>query len=303
MIPLRSLFLVYLILGLLFPAWITANQEQAKPKPQGTQDALLWRIDHAGQTERARSSYLLGTIHSGDERVLTLPAPVKRAFERSDYFVAEIMMEPEMLMQANMAMFLSGEETLEQMVSASLFKQCVVLLKDYGVPEYLVKKMKPWAVAVTLSMPKGSGQFLDLVLYQQAKAEGKQLAGLETVAEQMALFDDLALSLQITMLEDAVLNFADAHNMIQLLTDAYLARKLSEIEKLSYAYMEKGDKKLIEFMENNIITKRNHRMLKSMLPVLEKGKAFIAVGALHLPGQEGLLNLLKAEGFQLVPIY
>jgi uncharacterized protein YbaP (TraB family) len=258
----------------------------------------LWRIDSA-----VAPSYLLGTIHSADERILELPSQVQQAFNKSESFTAEIKMEPGSLLKANLAMFLTGKKSLDELVDKPVFQQCVNLLDDYGIPEQLVKKMKPWAVAVTLSMPKASGQFLDLFMYRKAKAAGKKLYGLESVDEQMSLFDDMPLHLQITMLNEAIEQHTDSQKMIELLTKAYLNRNLGEIYELSYGFMEQSDPELVKVIDIEVIIKRNHRMLERMLPILEEGNAFIAVGALHLPGEKGLLQLLRQHGFKPVPVY
>ncbi|MCW9023855.1 MAG: TraB/GumN family protein [Gammaproteobacteria bacterium] len=270
------------------------------------QTALLWRIEtnaESGLIPNYIPSYVLGTIHSADERILKLPTQVQQAFNKADSFTAEIKMEPATLLKANLSMFLSGKKSLDELVDKSVFQQCVNLLDDYGIPELLVKKMKPWAVAVTLSMPKASGQFLDLFMYREAKAAGKKLYGLESVDEQMSLFDDMPLKLQITMLNEAIAQHADSQKMIELLTKAYLNRNLTEIYELSYGFMEQSDPELVKVIDTEVIIKRNLRMLERMLPILKEGNAFIAVGALHLPGEKGLLQLLRQRGFKPVPVY
>jgi uncharacterized protein YbaP (TraB family) len=144
---------------------------------------------------------------------------------------------------------------------------------------------------------------LDHVLYQGAVAAGKKVHGLETVAEQMGLFDGLSRKDQITLLEDTLDNLDTVAQMLDELQAAYLDRDLKRLMELNEAAMRDSDPLLAETFNRKVIVERNYRMAERMQPRLREGQQFIAVGALHLAGKEGLLNLLVERGYRLSRVY
>jgi uncharacterized protein YbaP (TraB family) len=261
---------------------------------------ILWRIEGAAN----QPSYLLGTIHSDDVRVTNVPASVAQTFQQADSFSGEIEMDLPNLMQASQATLLSDGQSLEQLVDASLYKQTVQLLAAYGMPELVVQRMKPWAAAATLSLPRPqTGIFLDMALYHQAAAAGKRVYGLETIAEQVGALESMSPELQVTMLRDAVAQHHQVEQLIEQLITAYLRRDLKALESISNAAMQDGDDRVAEMFSTEVVDRRNYRMLERMQPRLREGNAFVAVGALHLPGDKGLLNLLRNKGYRVSPVY
>ena len=213
-------------------------------------------------------------------------------------------MSMESLEQTQKDLLLPNEKTLDTLIGETRYNYCVALMSDYDVPESLVKKMKPWAIAVQLNMPKPeSDRFLDLMLYQQAIARGMPVHALETGAEQIEVFDKLSLEQQIVLLDEAMYNYEEMPALIEKLINLYLARDLAGMHSTSNDQMQKGDSGLASKVEQRLIIERNYRMAKRMQQRLQEGRAFIAVGALHLSGKEGILNLLEKQGYQIKVLY
>lgn len=261
---------------------------------------VLWEISKPG----IPVSYLLGTIHSDDPRVTQLPPAVALAFANSRSFTGELDMSTDSLAQTQKAMLLPENESLVSVIGQSRYQQCIKLMADYAVPESVVKRMKPWAIALQLNMPKPvTDRFLDLNLYQQAISRGLPVHALETIPEQIAVFDKLPVAQQITLLDEAIVNYQDTPALIDTLIDLYLARDLAGLQSINDDQMQKGDANLAANVETRLIVVRNHRMVKRMQPRLREGGAFIAVGALHLPGKVGILNLLEQQGYLVKYLY
>jgi len=168
----------------------------------------------------------------------------------------------------------------------------------------MVARMKPWAVAVTLmTPPPETGVVLDLMLYQEATAQGKSVFGLETPMEQMSLFDSFSESDQIALLKDTLDHMNEIPQMFADLKAAYLDRDLARLVKVSDDSMRDNNPSLVDEFNRKLIVERNHRMVERMQPLLKNGRQFIAVGALHLPGEEGLLNLLSEMGYSVTAVY
>jgi uncharacterized protein len=264
------------------------------------EQGILWRIDGAA----TQPSYLLGTIHSDDARITTLPVTITNIFQQADSFSGEIDMDLPNLMQASQATLLPEGESLQQLLDSTLYQQTVQLLAAYGMPELVVQRMKPWAAAATLSLPRPqTGLFLDMLLYTQAAAQGKRVYGLETVSEQVGAMESMPRDLQIIMLRDAVAQHDQLDQIIEALINAYLQRDLTALESISDKAMQQGDARVAQLFTSQVVVNRNRRMLERMQPRLDEGNAFIAVGALHLPGKDGLLTLLRNKGYRVSPVY
>jgi hypothetical protein len=144
---------------------------------------------------------------------------------------------------------------------------------------------------------------LDLVLLQRAQEAGKQLHGLETIQEQLGVFDSMPEAEQIRLLRDAVDNLDRIDRMNAEVLALYKRRDLGGMLALNERYMREGDPGVSRDLEQRLIIDRNRTMVERMQPHLDAGNAFIAVGALHLPGDQGLLDLLDRRGYTLKPVY
>lgn len=301
MTPHRNVMNVYhsavavLFTGLLFFLLVAAL-----PAADDKNHGLLWEVSKPG----AEPAYLFGTIHSEDPEVLQLAQPVRQAFDRSDTVVLELLLDAEAMMYSSVAMLMQDGRALSDIIGQPLFRQAALAIQSRGIPDVVLERMKPWAVAMVLSMPPSkTGQVLDMMLYQDALQQGKLVHGLETVQEQLNVFEVLSEAQQITLLKDAVENFAELDAMYFELLQAYKQRDLAGLMALNEASMETGDQQLAEDFQQRLIVDRNHRMADRMHPYLQQGKAFVAVGALHLPGEEGLLNLLEQRGYEVRRLY
>jgi uncharacterized protein YbaP (TraB family) len=261
---------------------------------------LLYKITPPGKPV----SYLFGTIHSDDERVLSLPHEVDQAFLDASTLYVEIDMGAANLMTAMTAMFIDDGRELPQILGASLYQQAVDAVAVLGLPEVAVRYYKPWALAMMLSMPAAkSGQFMDLVLYQRAVQLNKKVAGLETAKEQLDLFDTLSEVDQITFLRETLNNLDKLPTIFQALLENYLKRDLKALMALNDQLSQAGDPELSKLFQSRIVDERNLRMVDRLREPLAKGGLFVAVGALHLPGEKGMLRLLEQRGYQVVRLY
>jgi uncharacterized protein YbaP (TraB family) len=284
----RFLLSVVLILSV---AWVNASQFDK---------GLLWQVE----SPSGKTSHLFGTIHLEDPRVTTLPAPVKKAFDESATVVLEMTMDASVLIKLSLTMMLTDGRNLESIVGKPLYQQVLRAMESYGMPEMVVAQMKPWAVATTLITPRPkTGVVLDMKLYQDAMSAGKQVDGLESAMEQLSVFDDMDEKLQIKMLKDALDQLPEMSAMYEEMLQIYLERDLAKMVSMSDRYMKQSDSELSDHFNEQIIVNRNHRMVERMQSNLKAGDAFIAVGTLHLPGEEGLLNLLQKKGYKLSRIY
>lgn len=274
----------------------------ATPAPVATtasEVGLLWRVQRDGGPH----SYVFGTIHVDDPRVLDLPKTVLDAFLTSPVFVPEASLDEANILAIGFDLILKDGRTLEGIVGTDLFEKVAVRLAGIGVPRQAANLLKPWAALIMLSAPKSaSGMFLDRKLFLDAKRLGKSIQPLETLDEQLGIFKNMPESNQISMLTEAVDQHADLPEMVEQLLGAYLSRDLTELQSLSRDY-QTGQSDIADEMMERIVDKRNVTMVERLLGMLELGGAFVAIGALHLPGNAGVLQMLRSEGFDVTAEY
>lgn len=281
-------------------SWLCLFLVVATVSAQPPSEGILWKIEKAGVT----ASYLLATIHSEDPNVLKIADAIKPQLDATKSFTAELDLNMIDAMQATLAMMISDGKDLPGLIGQARYAKSLPLLAAYGIPDLMAREMKPWAVAVTLSMPKPqTGLFLDQVLFTQAQQQNKATYGLETFDEQLNIFDKLTLQQQIVLLDDALENHPKLAQQLTTLINLYITRDLTAMKKYADSLNQKSDPELIKAMEKTLLVDRNLRMVERMQVRLLEGNAFIAVGALHLPGEKGLLRLLQNRGYAIKPVY
>lgn len=264
-------------------------------------NGLLWRIQKTG----APDSFVFGTIHLTDSRVTNLPAKVEEAFRTASTLCTEIIFDQASLQNAAAALFLAEGKSLRTIIGDNLYEKTASLLEKKAFPRTASDRLKPWAAMMLVMLPNDQKLPLDIMLYQNALQRGLQVCGLESVAEQTGVMDSLPVKSQILMLKDTVDNYAKIPGMLEKMTKLYLAGDLASLMDIEIdgtaATKEMRDLKK-EFVDKVLIA-RNRIMVDRMQTQLKKGNAFIAVGALHLLGDKGILNLLEQQGYQATRIY
>jgi len=260
---------------------------------------LLWKIE----SKNGKPSYLFGTIHVADPRVTNLPPPVRAVFDAADGLFVEVVPNVENMARLTRSMRFSDGRTLTQTIGARMYADAQAALAKRRIPVADIDALKPWAIALMLLTPDPSGGLpLDLALQVRAAEKGMVVAGLETMDEQIAVFDDLPLDEQRELLDVTLRDQAEVAGRIEALTQAYLARDLGKLRELAEAD-EIDNPALHATVMRRLLTERNRRMVERMQSRLRRGNAFIAVGAAHLPGPQGLIELLEQEGYRLSAVY
>ncbi len=293
-------------LGLLLLVPLAGHAAECRPvaadKPaavrgQDFDRGLLWKIETPGSAP----SYLFGTYHSNDPRITTLPCPVREAFERASSYTMEVITNGAGIVSMAEAMFFNDGKTLKDVLGEPLYQETLRAVDAGGTGN--INNMKPWAVLMALSAPRaGRGLFLDMALQYDATQRGKPTYGLETMQEQIAVFNGMSLDDQVVLLRDAVQNVQLTQDAMEELTRAYLKRDLGALLALNEKF-KPNDARIYADMMDRLLTRRNANMAERMRARLKEGNAFVAVGALHLPGDTGLLRLLSAAGYRVTRIY
>ena len=290
--------------SLVLPGWFALLAMLLQPlyaaAAVDTSRGLLWRVER----DTVTVGYLFGTIHSDDTRVIELPQPVAGAFAASDALALEAVLDPTAILEITQRMLLPPGETLADRVGPQLAQQAVATAHRHGLAPEMALRSKPWALAVTLSTPlPQSGPFLDLLLQQRALERGLPVDGLERIAEQFAPFEALSREDERELLVQTVRRYDQFAAYLEQLMQAYLDRDLAGLERLAQA--QAGASRAEQALMESLLTDRNLRMAQTADSLLRRPETttFIAVGALHLPGNEGLVNLLTDAGYRLILEY
>lgn len=261
--------------------------------------APLFRATHAD----GAVLYLLGTMHSDDPRVVALVPRVAKLMQGVEAVVLEMLPDPaSLLLVANASMLPAGDSLLDQ-VGEGRRAALEAAAVQRGLPLVLIDRLKPWAAAVTLSMPtQGGGAFLDLALYQEAVRQGRRVIGLETAPEQLALFDAMPAALQTSLLDSVIKNLDQVPQQTEELTLAYLSGDLERLEQVAHGRYGDLPAAVERWFRDDLVEQRNRRMAGRLQRLLDGRPALVAVGALHLGGESGLLAQLRRLGFSVTPL-
>lgn len=290
MAQLRKIYCAYLLL--IF---------SALPVQAAEEKGLLWEISGLS---KIKPSYLFATIHVDHPKVINLPEKFKTIFRKADSFSGEVILDKNAQQEMVKYMLFPKGENLQSYLSAWEFHQCQEIMRKRDIPEHVLNRFKPWAIVVAMGAPKSKSEMiLDKLLIDEAEKQGKAVYGLETVSEQVSAFINMPLTDQAKMLKEAIKLNHLFNSMFKELLKAYLAGDLSELLRLDKKYQSKENQKIEDYLRKELLVKRNFRMLERMQPRLKEGNAFIAVGALHLPGATGLISLLREKGYSVKAVY
>lgn len=293
------------------PATYRKIETEAAATPNGK--GLLWKLEKAS----GRPSFLFGTMHMTDPRVTTLPPAAQKAFDAADTVVIEttevldqqkmmaaLLKEPELMM-------FTDSTTLSSLLSPDDAAAVNKALDARGIPPASVARMKPWMLSAMVALPAcelarkaGGAPVLDIKLAEDAKVSGKAVEGLETVADQLRAMASLPLAFHMKGLVDT-LKLGDRMNDVnETMIVLYQRGDTGMFWPLFRAVLpgDEDDPASYAAFEETMITGRNKVMADHAGPILAKGNAFMAVGALHLPGRQGLVEGFRKAGYTVTAV-
>ncbi|GGD75492.1 TraB/GumN family protein [Croceicoccus mobilis] len=274
------------------------------PGPEG--DPALYRVDRSDADADAEpAGWLFGTIHALPSRSRWKSDALKDALAKSGVLIVEVadLDDAQLRDTFNRMAFTNGLPPLEQRVSPELRDDLDELIDNAGANPAQFRNLETWAAALTLSsaMQANSGidpaDGVDRVLIGEY-ASGPVL-GLETVEQQFSLFDTLAEKEQRELLESML---TEGDEDAEEMSDAWLS---GDTERLATLMNEglgpAGDPG--NLLRNRLLTRRNESWVAAIAAQLSSGaRPFVAVGAGHVGGEDGLIALLESEGWRVTRV-
>ena len=264
-------------------------------RAQGPQNSLLWEVTGNGLK---KPSYVYGTIHIPDKRVFAFNDSVLPKLQHSDAFASEIALTPANEARMAKASILDNGKKLKDFFTQKEYQKLTDYLKRNGYDIEQLQQFKPFVGISLVSRGQVKSDMpyvVDEYLSGKAKESGKELLGIEDVEEQLALIDKLPVSEMIASIDDTS-DAAEAKEMDEMVM-AYANADLDKLQQLIMKF-EVEEK----MMGKQLLTDRNYTMADRMAVMFKKQSVFAAIGAGHLPGKEGVLQLLRNKGYTVKPI-
>jgi uncharacterized protein YbaP (TraB family) len=264
---------------------------------QDLSNSLLWKVEKEGMN----SSYIFGTIHVLPKADFELDEKVKIAFGDSEELVMEMdMTDPTLETKMFQMMNMSHGMTLDQLLTEEQYEMLSKKLQSIvGVPPLaLMNGFKPFMVATMMISEYVSNDpaSFEMTLMSMAAAREMPVSGLESIEDQMAVFDSIPYSDQAEDLMDMVEN---SDEMKELFADMVAQYKAEEVNAL---YITTAEYMASEEEMKFLLYTRNQNWADLLETRLGQKTLFIAVGAAHLGGEKGLIALMTKQGYELTPI-
>lgn len=268
---------------------------------------LLWKVSGNGLNE---PSYIIGTHHLAPFSIMDSIAGLRKAMNETQQVYGELkmseMQSPATMQQMQKTMMIEGDTTLTSLLSPEDFATANKFCKENLMMDLsMASKLKPAFLlnnVVVAAYIKHIGKFnpqeqLDTFFQSQATSNGKKVDGLETPEFQFnLLFNGYSLKRQAQLLMCTINNIDTEVESLKKLTDAYMRQDLSTMLRISEE--RKGNQcDPLPGEEDAMIYDRNKAWSVKLPAIMKDAPTFVAVGALHLPGEKGLLNLLKKQGY------
>ena len=261
-----------------------------------TEKTLLWEISGNGIKT---PSYLFGTIHLMCPDDIKMPDIVSEKFNNSKTLFLEIdLTDPQMMENTMVMMQMKDSSTIEKLLGKSFDSVNQAFKEITGMPLNLMNTIKPIMIISTL-LPAIIGCMpasWESVFQKMAEEKKMAVKGLETLKDQMDVFDKIPYKNQATFLIKTVLNMENSKKELQKMLKIYNEKDIEQMNLLTI--MDDDFKKF----EGSLLTDRN----TNWIPVIEKQikheSTFFAFGAGHLGGEMGVINLLRQNGYKVSPV-
>ena len=283
---------------------------QCKPLQKGAttsfqeETGLLWEIaDH----RTGEKSYLFGTIHMIPAEDFFLPEGTLNAVENSELFFFEVDMssleDPMNQMKILQQSYMIGDTTLSELLSKDDFSLVKKHFENIGIPIILLERIKPLFLTVFAdeninpqAVSDGSLKFYEMEFLEMANAQQKEVRGLEEISYQLAMMDSIPYKMQAEMLVEGIKMGDTGSSELDALVKLYTEQKIGEL------YQSFTTDTLAQF-DKLLLVNRNQNWIPVMEDAMNENTCFFAVGAAHLGGEYGVINLLRQKGYLLRPIY
>jgi uncharacterized protein len=271
--------------------------EKLISNPDG--NSLLWEVSGKGLKE---PSYLFGTFHLMCKGDILISDQLKKAINNSSTVYMELDMDdPSVMMGGLMMINMKGGKKLRGLYTDTEYAKLNSFFKDsLHMPLGFLESTKPYFLVAMLypkMMPCKTVSGVEEQLVKLAKASQKEIKGLETMEFQASVFDSIPYEEQAKELLKSIDSINVYAKYFDTMVNVYKSQQLSAMQDL-FTKSEFG----MEEHQDVLLDNRNKNWVTQLKTIMPKQPVFVAVGAGHLVGEKGLIELLKKEGYALRPL-
>jgi hypothetical protein len=262
--------------------------------------SFLWRAESDKGTV-----YLLGSIHMLKREDMALKAVIDATFNKAKRVVFEIDLLNESPEKTQKLILQKGinldGKLLQQTVSRETFQWATVWANELGIDIKMLTPFKPWLAALTLTslhlqkLGYDPNAGVDRQLARRAQSANKPVSGLETLESQFDIFDRLPAGLQEMMLRYSIREMEQINKMVESIVRAWRDGDVATAEKLFLGAMSEYPE-----LKEKLLDERNRNWLPQIEKFFQMGDdTLVVVGAAHLVGKNGVIEMLKGRGFRV----
>ncbi len=280
--------LVILLIG-IFPF----NTQAQKFKRENT---VLWKVEG----DDIKTSYVMGTFHMLPQKEFELKDKVKDAFQESNQIVLELDMDdPNMNTEFIKNLALPEGKTIDKLLSSDDYKILDNQLKEIngqGIAPFNGFKPLILTSLVTMNLMGENPASFEMTFIEMAKEQNKEILGLETVAEQVAVFDGISYESQLKDIIDMIQEKDKSAKEINDMLGMYKSEDINALESYMTKNMDSKEQKEV------LLDTRNKNWIPKIGQLASEKSTFFGVGAGHLGGKNGVIALLKKAGYKVTPV-
>lgn len=271
---------------------------------QNENKSLLWKISGKGIE---KPSFLFGTIHMLCKEDAFLSDNLVKAIKNADRVYLELDMDNLFELLGIMTrMKMKNDTTLADLLSPEEYEATKAYFEKHVtmLPFSQVETYKPLVASSMLmesTMVCDDQVAMETLIMDEAKKQGKRIDGLETMAYQMGVFDSIPYQLQAKELYKGIAGAGKGETggeeEFKKMMEAYKEQDLVKLSEM----ISQSDDGMLQY-EDILLYNRNRNWVEKLKTLLQEKALVIAVGAGHLPGEKGLINLLRKEGYKVTPV-
>ena len=278
------------------PDQTVATNQPAIPEAPPVPKSLLWKIEGNG----IQPSYLFGTFHILPQKDFVLKDRVKSAFTASDQIVLELDMDdPSMQIEMMQNAAMKDGTTLDQLFTPEDYKKLDELLQaNLGFGLQMFNSFKPFMISSMLiqNYIEGAPASFEGTFVQMAKEAKKEILGLESVTDQLSIFDEIPYEEQVEDIVDMLNDEDSIRDMYAKMIELYKAEDLEGIYQFTAEYFDDPQE------EELLLNTRNKNWIPKIGELAREKSTFFGVGAAHLGGPNGVVELLKKANYTITAV-
>jgi uncharacterized protein len=294
----RKISIILFFLSLVQIAWSQSSEK-------GIENALLWKIEGKGLPT---PSYLFGTIHMIPAQDYFLPQGMEKVLTQvtSMYFEIDMdeMNDMSVLLGLMDKILMQNDTSLSDLLNTEEYTRIEHYFDSKGLPLAMFDRIKPLFASALVGVDgdafglnDGRYKSYELELAAIANSKNIKIEGLESMDFQLSIFDSIPYAVQAEMLYNAVNASGENQKQMTQMVEYYKQQNLQHLNKTLTA----EDHEFLPYMEM-MLYNRNMNWIPIMKTKMKEGACLFAVGAGHLGGQRGVIQLLRNEGYKVLPI-